>query len=447
MPKTLTFRYLLTANGIECNRSIDLDDEGRIARIREATGAPDGFFALPGMPNAHSHAFQRALAGFAEARQGRDSFWSWRAAMYRLANRITPADMHILARQAFADMLRGGYTSVAEFHYLHGLADGRNGAGMAEAVIDAAEAIGIRLTLLPVFYQAGGFGRKPAPEQQRFVHESLDDYLALLESLRGRVALGIAPHSLRAVDASEIARLATGARAILGERCPIHIHISEQMGEVEQCLDHHGATPVDWLCRHVELDRHWNLVHATHASETERRVIRERGATVVLCPLTEAYLGDGLFPAGHYVEAGGRFAIGSDSNIRADAVEELRWLEFGQRLADRHRARLATADGLGVPLWTAAAAGGAAAAGNGAGIIAVGAPADWVVLDEASTALAGHDPATLLDALLMGGGRQDIAAVYVGGRKCVDRGQLSGAADPVDEFDSTVRRLLAPKRR
>jgi formimidoylglutamate deiminase len=443
MAETLTFRYALTANGIEPDRSFRIDGNGRIVEIGAAMAEPDGFFALPGMPNAHSHAFQRALAGFAEARRGRDSFWSWREAMYRLANRMTPEDMRVVARQAFADMLRGGYGSVAEFHYLHGLPDGRHGAEMAEAVIDAAGDIGIRLTLLPVFYQAGGFGRKSAPEQQRFIHESLDDYLALLETLRGRTTLGVAPHSLRAVNAADVPALVEAGRALLGDECPIHIHIGEQTGEVEECVERTGATPIDWLCRHVELDRHWNLVHATHASEEERHVIRERGAGVVLCPLTEAYLGDGLFAATDYLRAGGRFAIGSDSNIRADAVEELRWLEFGQRLADRRRARLASKEGLGAPLWTRATAGGAAAAGNGAGRIEVGALADLVVLDEASTALAGHDSTTLLDALLIGGGRRDIASVYVGGEKRVDHDELVGASDPRHEFDSTVARLMA----
>lgn len=441
MPKRLTFRYLLTPAGIERDRTLVLDERGTIAAIVPAAGSADGYCALPGMPNAHSHAFQRALAGFGEARRGEDSFWSWREAMYRLANRVTPDDMRAIARQAFAEMLRGGYTGVAEFHYLHGLPDGRDGAAMAEAVMDAAAETGIRLVLLPVLYQTGGFGREPQPEQRRFVHDSIDSYLRLLERLRDSVALGIAPHSLRAVPVEQVAALVPRARAIVGADCPIHIHISEQTAEVEQCREHYAATPIELLTRHVELDAHWNLVHATHASEAEQRLIRERGATVVLCPLTEAYLGDGLFAAAEHAGAGGHFAIGSDSNVRADAVEELRLLEFGQRLAQRQRARLATEQGLGAPLWSAVAAGGARALGGVGGAIEVGRPADLVVLDEDSPALAGHDGDTLLDALLVGGSRADIAAVYVDGEKRVEHGALIGG-DPLPGFDAAVRRLL-----
>jgi formimidoylglutamate deiminase len=439
MSGLLTFQYVLTAAGIERDRTVRFDGNGTITAIEPAEHSADGFLALPGMPNAHSHAFQRALAGFAEARRGEDSFWSWREAMYGLANRLTPDDMRVIAREAFADMVRGGYTSVAEFHYLHGLPDGQHGAAMAEALIEAAADIGIRLTLLPVFYQQGGFETPARPEQRRFVHESLDDYLALLESLRDKTALGIAPHSLRAVPATQLPALLEAARDILGAACPIHIHISEQIGEVEQCREHYGATPVQWLAEHIELNEHWNLVHATHATAEERQLILERNANVVLCPLTEAYLGDGLFAAREHIGANGRIAIGTDSNIRADAIEELRWLEFGQRLAQRQRARLATADGLGEPLLSAAARGGAAALGGVGGTLEVGQPADLVVLNAASPALAGHDAATLLDALLIGGSRADIEAVYVGGQKRIERGALCDRADPFAAFDSLVR--------
>ncbi|HET6725278.1 MAG TPA: formimidoylglutamate deiminase [Gammaproteobacteria bacterium] len=442
MTNRLTFQYVLTPGGIESNRTLVIDDAGAIAAIEPGRAPFDGFFALPGMPNAHSHAFQRALAGFAEARRGEDSFWSWRTAMYALANRVTPDDMLILARQAFADMLRGGYTSVAEFHYLHGLPDGRQGAAMAEAVIQAAADTGIRLTLLPVYYRTGGFEKSPQPEQQRFVHRSPESYLELLERLRGKTVLGIAPHSLRAVPADEIAQLVDSSRELLGPRCPIHIHISEQTGEVEECRERYGASPIEWLSRHVDLDADWNLVHATHASDDERRLIRNVNANVVLCPLTEAYLGDGLFAVGDHLENGGRIAIGSDSNIRADAVEELRWLEFGQRLRDRKRARLATSAGLGAPLWQAAAKGGAAAAGGAGGAIAPGRPADLAVLGEDAPALAGHDDSTLLDALLIGGGRNDIESVYVAGRKRLAHGAILGLQDPRTAFDKAVRRLL-----
>ncbi|MGH8370501.1 MAG: amidohydrolase family protein, partial [Gammaproteobacteria bacterium] len=255
------------------------------------------------------------------------------------------------------------------------------------------------------------------------------------------VKLGIAPHSLRAVEPEVLSRLLAQGARVLGKRFPVHIHISEQRREVEECLAKYGCTPIELLARNVQLDASWNLVHATHASEAELRLMRERDTTVVLCPITEAYLGDGLFAADEFVKAGGRIAVGSDSNCRIDAVEELRLLEYGQRLRLERRARLANRDGLGLPLWQLACAGGAAALMEPVGAIAVGRRADLVVLDEQASPWLGHDISTLLDAFVIAGSHHDIAAVYVGGRRLVEHGSVSGDERSAQVFARTVSRL------
>ncbi|MGH8279495.1 MAG: formimidoylglutamate deiminase [Gammaproteobacteria bacterium] len=442
MPSSLSFHHVLTPQGLLAERRLVVSDDGRIESIEPAVGPCDGFLALPGMPNAHSHAFQRALSGFGERTRGNDSFWSWRDVMYRLANRVTPEDMRIVAEQAFLEMLCGGFTSVAEFHYIHHLPDGRAGPEMAQAVVDAARAAGIHLVLLPVFYQSGGFKQPARPEQRRFLHDSVESYCRLLEALP-KVPLGIAPHSLRAVPPDRLRELIARAREVVGEAAPIHIHIGEQRREVEDCRVAFGASPIELLTRSVELDAHWNLVHATHADASERELIIERGATVVICPITEAYLGDGLFAADEFARAGGRFAIGSDSNCRIDAVEELRLLEYGQRLRCEQRARFASATGLGGVLWQRAADGGGAALAQPVGVLAPGQRADLVVLDEDGAPWLGHGPDSLLDAFLVGGSRYDIAAVYVGGKRLVDHGEVHGGEASRRAFAAAVRCLSA----
>ncbi|MDE1984881.1 MAG: amidohydrolase family protein, partial [Gammaproteobacteria bacterium] len=308
------------------------------------------------------------------------------------------------------------------------------------AVIEAARAAGIHLVLLPVFYQKGGFNTPPAAHQRRFVHASIEEYCGLLQGLHG-VPLGIAPHSLRAVPPQSLAPLLAAADAVLGGHRPVHIHISEQQREVEECQAAFGATPIELLMRSVPVDGRWNLVHATHATESERASIVKCGAGVVLCPLTEAYLGDGLFAAEEFARARGQWAIGSDSNCRIDAVEELRLLEFGQRLRQQQRARLADASGLGAPLWQRACRGGAVALGAAVGELAPGKRADLVVLDEQSAPWLGHGPDTLMDALIIGGSRQDLAAVYVGGQRVVDHGRIDGEEPGAREFATIVARL------
>ncbi|HEX7964748.1 MAG TPA: formimidoylglutamate deiminase [Gammaproteobacteria bacterium] len=443
MQTRLAFEYVLTPQGIVRDQALVVGADGRIERLEPASGPHDGFLAVPGIPNAHSHAFQRALAGYGEvpgARGGEDSFWSWREAMYRLASRVTPEDMFVIAREAFFDMLRGGFTSVAEFHYLHHLPDGRPGAEMGRAVIDAAREVGIRLRLLPVFYQAGGFGKPARDEQQRFVHRSVEDFCGLLAELKD-VELGLAPHSLRAVPPELLRPLVEGARKVMGDGAPIHIHISEQRREVEECQAAYGATPIEVLARHVELDARWNLVHATHASAAECARVREADASVVLCPITEAYLGDGLFAADEFVSQGGRIAVGSDSNCRIDGIEELRLLEYGQRLRTERRARFATREGLGNPLWQQACRGGAAALGHSSGALAPGHYADVVAFHRDAAPLRGHDADSFMDALVIGGSRADISDVYVGGQRRMRGGVCHGAEESARAFGRAMLRL------
>jgi formiminoglutamate deiminase len=291
---------------------------------------------VPGLPNLHSHAFQRAMAGLTERRgSDSDSFWTWREQMYRFVERLTPDDLEAIAAYAYMEMLEAGFTWVAEFHYLHHQPDGRpydNIAEMSERIVAAATEAGIGLTLLPVLYRQAGFGGKPpSPAQRRFLNDR-DSYARLLQTKVPGGRIGIAPHSLRAVTLDD---LKWAAETWRGQ--PAHIHVSEQTREVEDCLAAHGRRPVDLLMDTVEVDAHWCLVHATHADAGERARIANAGAVVGLCPITEANLGDGLFDVPDFLAQDGRFGVGSDSNVRISAADELRTLEYGQRLIHRRR--------------------------------------------------------------------------------------------------------------
>lgn len=444
--KRLTFDHILTPAGILSRQTLLIDDHGLISAIEDAgEQVSDGFFALPGMPNAHSHSFQRVLCGYGERAQpagsGKDSFWSWRELMYRLAASVTEHDLYVIAKQAFSEMLAAGYTAVAEFHYLHHLPDGTRSPAMGQALIAAAGKTGIRLLLLPVLYQHGGFGQPPGPGQLRFIHDDVDDYCRLLEQLSA-AALGFAPHSLRAVAAEKLPDILRAVDSVLGADYPIHMHISEQGREIEECLAHHGKRPLEVLSAYADLGPRWNLVHGTHFSTRELRLATDSGCQIVLCPLTEACLGDGIFPATEFQALGGRWAIGSDSNARIDPVEELRLLEYGQRLRDRLRARLADEHSFGARLWQTACDGGAAAMALPAGRIAVGQLADLTVLDNRGS-LNGPAVDLLADALIVGGGRQNVAATYVGGELRAENGEPVGGWDEsATEFAATIRRLL-----
>ncbi len=439
MLRQLSFEYVLTSAGLERGRRLTLDSEGRIAAIDAATSGPwAATLALPGMTNAHSHAFQRALTGVRET-PAAGSFWSWREAMYAIANALDADDLYIVALRAFADMLRAGFTSVGEFHYLHHARDGTATADMALAIRAAARDAGIRLTLLPVFYQQGGFNRPPTAQQHRFVHRSPEEFARLLERLAGEPC-GVAPHSLRAVPIAILPRLVAVASEVLGPTCPIHIHVSEQQQEVIDCRHAYGRPPIECLAETIELDSRWSLVHATHAEPHELDIVLRRRANLVLCPLTEAYLGDGIFPLAQFAARGGAFAIGSDSNARIDAIEELRLAEYGQRVVQQRRGLLAREDGLGFRLWSEAASVGARALNQPVGALGIGTFADLVVLDLEDPLFAGVPVQNALDAWVIGGSAAQIAAVYVGGERRVERGAIALPAAAA-QFPGVMRKL------
>ena len=382
--------------------------------------------AISGLANLHSHSFQRVMAGLAEGASapGRDDFWGWRDLMYRIVERLSPEDVAAIAAMAFMEMLEGGFTRVGEFHYLHHQPGGDpydDPAEMAVAIAAAAAETGIGLTLLPVFYAHSGFGAAPPqPEQRRFV-TSLDGFARLHDATRTAVAaipgaiVGIAPHSLRAVTPEQLTRLVT----IDPER-PIHIHIAEQVKEVADFITWSGQRPVSWLLDHAPVDQRWCLVHATHVDTHEVAAIAASGAIVGLCPITEANLGDGLFPIEAFVAGSGRFGIGSDSNVRIDAAEELRWLEYGQRLALRRRTILAgNGASTGRTLFEASLDGGALALGAASPRLAPGMAADIVAL-RSDTAATGDQ---VLDRWIFASGGQAVEAVWRNGRRLVYQGR------------------------
>jgi formimidoylglutamate deiminase len=421
----------------------EIDAAGGLAAVRTGVAASDAPRAagpvLPGMPNLHSHAFQRAMAGLAE-RAGlagtpgeTDSFWTWRQTMYGFAGRLTPPQVEAIAAQLYVEMTKAGYTAVGEFHYLHHDPEGRpyaDPAEMAERIVAAAATAGLGLTLLPVLYAQGGFGGQPTgPGQRRFRHD-VESFLALVDVLQRRHGgdpkrrIGIAPHSLRAVTPEQL-RDAVAGLARIEARAPIHIHIAEQVKEVEDCLAWSGRRPVEWLLDHGPPDERWCLVHATHMTESETTALARSGAVAGLCPTTEANLGDGLFAAPLFLAEGGRFGIGSDSHISVSPIEELRWLEYGQRLLHRRRTLLRPGSGasVGAALWRAALAGGAQALGRPIGRLEAGARADLVVLDAERPALLGRQDEVLLDSLAFAGNDNPVRDVMIGGRWVVSEGR------------------------
>lgn len=405
---------------------------------------------IPGLPNLHSHAFQRGMAGLAErAGEGDDSFWTWREVMYGFVDRLDPDGMRAIAALAYAEMLESGFTRVGEFHYLHHSPDGRpygDVAAMAQAIAAAADETGIGLTLLPVFYAHSGFGgAAPTAAQRRFVND-LDSYAALIEASGAAVAglgdaiIGVAPHSLRAVTAAELTAVAAMAAG-----APLHIHIAEQIAEVEACRAWSGARPVEWLMANAEVGADWCLVHATHVTEAEWRAIAQSGAVAGLCPITEANLGDGLFPAREFLADGGRFGVGSDSNVEIDAAAELRLLEYGQRLAHRGRNLLAGGAGrsTGTALHQAAQAGGGQALGQAGHGIATGAAADLVSLTAADPALAGRRGDAILDSWIFGRGARLVDCVWRRGVQCVAGGRHVARAAIDARYRAAMQALLA----
>lgn len=383
---------------------------------------------VPGMPNLHSHAFQRGMAGLAETRgPGADSFWSWREVMYRFALSMTPEQVEAVAAQLYVEMLEAGFTRVGEFHYLHHDRDGQpyaNIAEMAERIASAASETGIGLTLLPVFYAHSSFGgAAPNEGQRRFIND-VSSFCRLMEKSHEAVqnlnqaVVGVAPHSLRAVTPDELT-----AVTALGGKGPVHIHIAEQTKEVDDCLDWSGARPVEWLLANQPVDRRWCLIHATHMTEAETVGMAKSGAVAGLCPITEANLGDGTFAAPLFLDHGGQFGVGSDSNVLVGVADELRQLEYSQRLFHRGRNVLAAAgQSNGRNLFSRAVAGGNQALGGQATGLTQGLPADFVSLDADAPSLAGKAGDAILDAWIFANGTS-VDCVWVHGRKQVEQGR------------------------
>ncbi len=425
--------------------------EGRIARV--TTGAaPAGMrlgCLLPAPVNLHSHAFQRAMAGMTERRSaGQDSFWTWRALMYRFLERLTPQDVQAIAAQVMVEMAEAGYAAVAEFHYLHHQPDGRpydNLAEMAEQIVSAADETGFGLTLLPVLYQRGGCdGRALGPGQVRFGNDP-DRYgrlwQASVAAVRGLkdARVGVAPHSLRAVTVEGL-----GLAAGLAPDAPVHIHLAEQVAEVDEVFAHTGARPVEWLLANAAVDGRWCPIHCTQMLPHETEGLARSGAVAGLCPITEANLGDGIFDGLRWRAAGGVFGVGSDSNVRISLTEELRLLEYSQRLRDRGRALLADeAQSTGRVLFEGAALGGAKAAGRASGRIAVGAWADLLALDMTSLHLEGRAGDEILDALVFAGENQPVAEVWSAGRHIVQGGRHVARAAVGARFRQVMQGLRA----
>ena len=434
----------------------DVDESGALAAVTPGGDPGDAERlagpVVPGMPNLHSHAFQRAMAGLAErAGDAQDSFWTWRQVMYGFLDRLTPPQVEAIASQLYVEMLKAGYTAVGEFHYLHHAPGGGaydDPAEKSARVIAAAARTGIGITHLPVLYAYGGFGGAPASHgQRRFLHDG-ERFLALIETLRDRhaedaqVRIGMALHSLRAVTPELMAEVLP-AFAAGDATAPIHIHVAEQQSEVDDCLAWSGARPVEWLLANAALDARWCAVHATHMTADEIAGLARTGAVAGLCPTTEANLGDGLFPLTEFLAAGGIVGIGSDSHISVSPVEELRWLEYGQRLVKQRRnvAVLPGTRSIGAGLYRAALAGGARALGRPIGALAQGCRADMVILDADHPLLVGRAGDVLLDSWIFSGNANPVCDVIVGGRKVVTQGRHVDEDAILAEYRATITAL------
>ncbi|MCU5772948.1 formimidoylglutamate deiminase [Erwiniaceae bacterium BAC15a-03b] len=424
---------VLLADGWQHAVRIEVDARGIITGIHTSSDA-DGAITLPGavvpaIANLHSHAFQRAMAGLAEvAGDPQDSFWTWRDLMYRMVQRLSPEQVGDIARHLYIDMLKGGYSQVAEFHYLH---HDLNGVPypedeMLQQLVAAAEQAGIGQTLLPVLYSYAGFGALPPQAGQKRFIQNTEQYLRQQENLSTLLRdkplhnQGLCFHSLRAVSQQQMDDVLAASSTTL----PVHIHIAEQEKEVNDSLAWSGERPVNWLLDRFDVNQRWCLIHATHLDQGEISRLASSAAVAGLCPTTEANLGDGIFPATDYIAAGGRWGIGSDSHVSLDVVEELRWLEYAQRLRDQRRNRIVTPQqhSVGDLLYRQAAAGGAQACGVNSGSLAIGQRADWLVLEQDAWLGSCPDHA-LLNRWLFAGNRTQIRDVWVAGKQLIAEGR------------------------
>jgi formimidoylglutamate deiminase len=445
------FSSALTSTGWQKNVGVIVDENGVIEKVVKDT--KDGTLirgvAIPAIPNVHSHAHQRLMVGLAErAGPGADSFWTWREVMYGFALKLSPDDLEAVAAQAYVEMLKAGFSCVGEFQYLHQQPDGSpydEPAEMSLRCLSAAEQAGIAITLLPTLYNFSGFGGQPAQAgQRRFVNDA-DRFLEIYGTLKGACGasplrrLGISPHSLRAVTPDLLKTVLNG----LEGQARVHIHVAEQEKEVDDCLAWSGQRPVEFLLDRFDVSSRWCAIHATHMTAGETQRLAKSGAVAGLCPTTEANLGDGIFPADSFIKQGGAIAIGSDSQITISPAEDLRQLEYSQRL--RHGTRNALASGAGAStgrsLFDAVLKGGAACLDQPMGAIAVGKRCDIAVLDDENPAMIGRAGDAALDTWIFSAGNAAVKDMIVGGAHVVKDRQHIHEGRILKKFAETIGRL------
>jgi formimidoylglutamate deiminase len=438
-PRKLKFVSILLPQGWGRDVCVSIDSAGLISEIGSGEGTQVSGIAVPGMANVHSHTHQRLMQGLAErAGPGADSFWTWRELMYGFALKLSPDDLEAVAAQAYMEMLLAGFTAVGEFQYLHHQPDGTpydNRAEMSLRCVAAAEETGIAITMLPVLYSYSGFGgQAPNAGQRRFIND-VDGFLEIQSKLSG----GIAPHSLRAVTKVDL----DAVLAAVPQNKPVHIHVAEQLKEVEDCVAWSGVRPVQYLLDNFAVNKNWCVIHATHMTDVEIFSLAESGAVAGLCPTTEANLGDGVFPAVSFLKAGGTFGVGTDSHISISPAEDLRMLEYSQRLSHHTRNALARGAGqsTGRSLFDGASRGGAQALQQNMGSIEVGKRADFVVLDSDCQTLLGRSENDALDSWIFSGGNVCVRDVYVGGVQVIKDRTHVHAASIKDKFKKTLARL------
>ncbi len=450
MTQILWTKQALLPTGWADNVTVEIDADGRIATATPDTRASSQQtgLLLPAPANLHSHAFQRSMAGLTERRgpDPRDSFWTWRRLMYRFLDQLTPDDVQAIAALVQMEMLEAGYANNVEFHYLHHQTDGSSYdsvSEMAQRIAAAAEQTGVGLTLLPVLYEVGGCdGRALGQGQIRFGND-LDRFANIYEGaatalshLPKDATLGVAPHSLRAVHRDSLQAVPDMTSG------PVHMHLAEQVAEVEEVEAAYGARPVNWLMDNAEVDARWCLIHCTQMQPDETKALASSGAVAGLCPITESSLGDGIFDGKRYIENGGTFGVGSDSNIRISLAEELRTLEYSQRLRDKGRAVLASAEkSTGRLLFEGVVKGGAQAAGRNSGQIAAGQWADLLALDSDATDMIGRTGDVALDTWVFTSGDALVSDVWAAGRHVVQGGQHIAREAIVKAYRATMARL------
>lgn len=456
-PHAIFARNALVGDSWQENVCIKFAPDGTIAQIgpgQPVAGEVVSDIVVPGISNVHSHVFQRAMVGLTETAsgEGRDNFWSWREVMYAFTRALTPEHIEIIARAFFIDLLKHGYTGVGEFHYLHKDAQGLpypSVTELSDRIIAAADATGIHLTHLPVMYETANFGGVPAHQgQRRFVH-TVEEYLSLLEMLQGKLKntshlLGIAPHSLRAVTPETLTRILDALPGLGLADCPIHMHVAEQEKEVADSLAWSGKRPMAWLLDNYEVNARWCLIHSTHLDDAETERLAKSGAVAGLCPTTEANLGDGIFPAEAFLRMGGMFGVGSDSQVCLSPWQELRQMEYAQRLLGRKRNVLCSDrfPSVGGTLYRHAASGGARAIGIRSGVIAPGYRADLIAISADDPLLADKRQDQILDALTFSLS-PNIQDVFVAGQQVIKAGKHIEEEQSAQALKKVMRELRA----